>query len=143
MHFNSLLSLKHFFFLHKIDRQPTLKEVCGNLCYPVTKSCPALCNPWTAARQAPLSSLSPRVCSVMSNEPMMLSNHLILCCSFSFCLQSFPASGSLLMSWLFPSSGHPLQYSCQENATWQLHIGKLLLNAKIRSSQQVTDGGEM
>ena len=36
----------------------------------------------------------------------MLSNHLILCNPFSFCPQSFQASGSFLMSGLFASAGH-------------------------------------
>ena len=36
-------------------------------------------------------------------ESVMLSSHLILCYPtlFYFCLQSFPASGSFPMSWLF------------------------------------------
>ena len=40
-------------------------------------------------------------------ESMMLSNHLMLCCPFS-CPQSFPASGSFPMSWLFPSGGQSI-----------------------------------
>ena len=39
----------------------------------------------------------------MSTELVMLSNHLILCRPFSFCLQSFPASGSFPVSSLFKS----------------------------------------
>ena len=35
----------------------------------------------------------------------MPSNHLIFCCPFSSCLQSFPASESFPMSWLFASGG--------------------------------------
>ena len=35
----------------------------------------------------------------------MSSNHLILCHPPSSCRQSFPASGSFLMSWLFTSRG--------------------------------------
>ena len=42
---------------------------------------------------------------LMSVESMMLSNHLVLGCPFSSCLQSFPASGSFLMSQLFISGG--------------------------------------
>ena len=46
----------------------------------VTQSCPTLCTPWTAARQASLSITSswssPKP---MSIESVMLSNHLILC----------------------------------------------------------------
>ena len=36
-------------------------------------------------------------------SPTPLSNHLILCCPFSSCLQSFPASGSFPMSQFFAS----------------------------------------
>ena len=61
---------------------------------------------WTASRPVSCPSLSPRVCS----------NSCPLCrwCSptissslahFSFCLQSFPTSGSFPVNWLFPSSG--------------------------------------
>ena len=46
--------------------------------------------PGTAACQA---SPSPSLLTFMSIEPVMLSNHLILCCLL-LCLQSFPASGS-------------------------------------------------
>ena len=38
----------------------------------------------------------------------MPSRHLILCPPFSSCLQSFLASGSLLMSWLFSSGGQSI-----------------------------------
>ena len=41
-------------------------------------------------------------------ESMMLSNHLILYCHLLFCLQSFPASGSFPMSWLFTSRGQSI-----------------------------------
>ena len=62
--------------------------------------------PWTAARQASLSStISRSLLRFLSIELVMLSNHLILCCSFSFCLQSFPASGSFSMNQFFMSGG--------------------------------------
>ena len=44
----------------------------------------------------------------MSIELMMLFNHLILCFPFSSCSQSFPASGSFPMSWLFTSGGQSI-----------------------------------
>ena len=45
-----------------------------------TKSCPILCNPWTAAVQASLSfTISLSLLKFMSIESVMLSNHLILC----------------------------------------------------------------
>ena len=57
------------------------------------------------ACQAPLSpSLSPRVCS--NSWPLHQWCYLTILSSAapsSFCLQSFPASGSFLMSWLFAS----------------------------------------
>ena len=44
----------------------------------------------------------------MSIESVMLYNHPILCWSFLVCLQSFPASGSFQMSWLFASGGQSI-----------------------------------
>ena len=47
----------------------------------VAQSCPTLCDPWTAARQAPLSITNPwSLLRFMSIESVMPSNHLILCC---------------------------------------------------------------
>ena len=55
--------------------------------------------PWTAACQAPLFSIiSQSLLKFMSVKSGMLSNHLTLCQPLSSCLQSFPASGSFLMS---------------------------------------------
>ena len=62
--------------------------------------------PWAAARQAFLSfTISWRMLKLTSIESMMLSNHHILCHLFFSCLQSFPASGSFPMNWLFASGG--------------------------------------
>ena len=44
----------------------------------------------------------------MSIESVMPSNHLILCLPLSSCLQSFPASGSFPVSWLFISGGQSI-----------------------------------
>jgi len=50
--------------------------------------------PWTAAHQLPLSfTISWSLLELMSLELMLPSNHFILCCPFSSCPQSFPASG--------------------------------------------------
>ena len=60
----------------------------------VTKSCPTLVAPWTAACQAYLSStISWNLLKFISIESVMLYNHFILCCPFPFRLQFFPASG--------------------------------------------------
>ena len=46
----------------------------------VTQSCPTLCNPWIAARQASLSiTNSQSLLKLMSFESVMPSSHLILC----------------------------------------------------------------
>ena len=59
-----------------------------------------------AACQASLSfTISRSLLKLMSIELVMPFNHLILCCSLSSCLQSFPASGSFPMSQLFTSGG--------------------------------------
>ena len=60
--------------------------------------------PWTAAYQASLSiTNSGSLLKVMSIELVMPSNHLVLCCPFSFCLLS---SGCFPTSWLLASRGH-------------------------------------
>ena len=47
----------------------------------------------------------PSLLKFMSIESVMLSNHLIFCCPFSFYLQSFEASGPFPVSQLFTSGG--------------------------------------
>ena len=59
---------------------------------------------WTAACQASLSfTISQSLLKLISIESVMPSNHLVLC--HPLLLQSFPASGSFLMSQFFTSSG--------------------------------------
>ena len=77
-----------------------------------------LVTPLTAACQVSLSfTVSQSLLKLMSMESVVPSNYLILCHPFS-CLQSFPASGSFPMSWLFTSGGQSLgvlelQLQCQ------------------------------
>ena len=65
--------------------------------------------PWSAAHQASLSStISQSLLKLMYIESwcyLTISSSDTL---FSFCLQSFPASGSLLISWLFTSGGQSI-----------------------------------
>ena len=69
--------------------------------------------PWTTARQASLSiTNSWSLLRFMSSESMMPSNHLILCCPLSSCLQSFPASGSFSMSKFSSEGGQSIGVSC-------------------------------
>ena len=64
---------------------------------------------WTAACQAPLSSTASTVCS--NSCPLSWWHNLAISSSaahFSSSLQSFPASGSFPMSWLFTSGGQSI-----------------------------------
>ena len=65
--------------------------------------------PWTAACQAPCPSPSPEARS--NSCPLHQWCHPTISSSvvpFSSCLQSFPASGSFAMSWLFVSGGQSI-----------------------------------
>ena len=68
--------------------------------------------PWTVAHQAsPSSTISQSLLRLMSTESAMLSNHLILCCPFFSCPQSFPSSEVFPMSQLFTSGGPSIEAS--------------------------------
>ena len=62
--------------------------------------------PWLSSLTIFLSLLK-----LMSIESVMPSNHVILCCPFFSCLQSFPASRSFPMSWFFASGGQSIGVS--------------------------------
>ena len=65
--------------------------------------------PWTAACRLPCPWLAPEVCS--KSCPLSCWCHPTISSSvapYSSCLQSFPASGSLPMSWLFTSGGQSI-----------------------------------
>ena len=65
--------------------------------------------PGTAAHQASLSfTLSRSLLKLMSIESVMHPTILSSVTPFSFCLESFPASGSFLMSQLFASGGQSM-----------------------------------
>ena len=72
--------------------------------YLVTKSCPALCNPmdYSTLGSSDLHCLL-EFSQIHHYELVMPSNHLILCCPFSSCLQSFPAT--LLFKWASSAAG--------------------------------------
>ena len=68
--------------------------------------------PWKAACQASLSITNTQsLLKFMSIKLVMPSNHLILCHPLSSRLQSFPASGSFLISQFFISGGQSLSFS--------------------------------
>ena len=80
-------------------------------CCSVAKSCRTLCVSLDCSSldKAPLSfTISWSLLKFMSIELMVLSNHLILCHSVLLCLQSFPASGSFPVNWLFASGGQSI-----------------------------------
>ena len=74
-------------------------------CCSVTKSCPSFCNSVDCSLpdcSLHCPSLSPRV--GLNSCPLSWWCYLSISSSatlFTFCLQSLPASGSFLMSWLF------------------------------------------
>ena len=89
----------------------------------------------------PCSSLSHRVCS--NSRPLSQWCYIIISSSvtlFSFCLQSFPASGSFPVSWFFPSGGQvlKLQFSISPFMNIQdwlpLEMTILILQSKWLSS---------
>ena len=86
--------------------------------------------PWTAARQASLSfTISWSLLRLMSIESVMPSNHLILCYTFSFCPQTFPASGSFPMSQFFISGGHDSGIICISSAYLRYkHLHEMVIN---------------
>ena len=66
-------------------------------------------NAWTAACQASMSlTISQNLLKFMSIELVMLSNHLIICHPLPLFFQSFPASGSFPVSWLFVSGSQSI-----------------------------------
>ena len=67
--------------------------------------------PWTAVCQTILSiTNSQSSLKLTCIKVVMPSNHLILCCPFSY-LQSFPGLGSFLMSQFFTSGGQSIRVS--------------------------------
>ena len=107
-------------------------------CCSVTKS---YLTPWTAAHKAPLFfAISWNLLKLIFIESVMPSNHLILCCPFSFYLQSFPASGTFSISQLFASGGQSIGASA---SVLPIHIqGWLLLGLTDLISLQSRDSQE-
>ena len=69
-------------------------------CCSVIKSCPTLCNPWTAAHQSSLSfTISQSLLKLMSIESVMPSNHLILYHPFPLLPSIFPSIRVFSKEW--------------------------------------------
>ena len=108
---NFLLLFKKFYW-SIFDSKCSIKFLLYNkvtqscFYYSVAKPCPSLWDPMDAACLTSLSfTISRNFLKFTFIELVMLSSHLILCCLFSFSLQSFPASGSFPISKLFTSGG--------------------------------------
>ena len=81
-------------------------------CCSVTQLCLALCDPMDGSTPGfPVLHHLLSLLRLMSLESVMPSRHLILCHPFSSCSQSFPASGSFPMSYLFISGGKYWSFS--------------------------------
>ena len=78
-------------------------------CHSVAKSCPTLCKPMDCRMLSSSALHFPRVCS--NSHPLSQWWYLTISSSaaiFSFCLQSFPASGSFPMIRLFALSSQSI-----------------------------------
>ena len=75
-------------------------------CCSITQSCPTVYDSMYCSTRLPCPSLSPRVCA--NSCPLSQGCHSVISSSaapFSSCPQSFPVTGSFLMSWLFAPGG--------------------------------------
>ena len=85
---------------------------------------------------SPSFTISQSLLKCWSIESAMLSNHLILCCPFSFCLYSFSALGSLPVSQLFASGGQIIGASASASVLMNIQGWSLLgLTGLILQSQ--------
>ena len=89
----------------------------------VAQLCPTFATPWITARQASLSitnSLS--LLKLKSMESVMPSNNLISVVPFSSHLQSFPASGSFLLSQYFALGGQSIGVSASNECSGLIYF---------------------
>ena len=99
-------------------------------CYcSVAKSCPTLWSHGLQHIRFPCPSLSPEICS--NSCPLSRWCHRTISSSvalFFFCLQSFPASGSLLMSQLFSSGGQSIGTSASAISPFNEYSGLIFFS---------------
>ena len=98
---------REYCYLHFMDQAT---ELCQATLVVQSQWCLTLCHPCTAAHQASLSfTISQSLLKLRSIELVIPSGHLIFYRPLLFpSLQSFPASGSSLMSRLFASGGRSI-----------------------------------
>ena len=101
--------LKTICILNAISTKIPMTFCC---CCSVTQSCPALCGPMDCCTPGfPVLHHLPGLAQSQVHWVWMPSNHLILCHPLLLHLQSFPASGSFLMSQFFSSYGQSIEAS--------------------------------
>ena len=106
---SSLTFTENFWYLILLSSDQGSKRGC---CCSVAKLCPTLCDPMDCNTLGSCPSVFSRMCS--DSCPLSQRCYLTISSSatpFSFCLQSFPASGSFPVSRLFPSSGQSIGVS--------------------------------
>ena len=88
-----------------------IQKIKADSCCSVAQSLRLFATPWIALWQTSLSStISQSLLKLISIESMMPFNYLILCHPLLLLPQSFPASGSSPMSWLFTSGGQSIEH---------------------------------
>ena len=91
-----------------------------------TQSC-LFVTSWTAAHQASLSiTNSQSLLKLMNIKSVMPSNHASSVIPFSSCLQSFPASGSSLISQIFASGGQSIYWSFSSTISLSIEYSGLI-----------------
>ena len=86
-----------------------LRRFCVSIVLQSLSPVQLFATPWTTASQASLSfTISWSLLKLMSNESVMHPAIASSVAPFSSCPQSFPASGSFPMIWLFASGGQSI-----------------------------------
>ena len=100
-------------------------------CGSVAQSYPTLCNSMDCSTPGfPSFTVSRSLLKLMSTELVMPSNISSSVVPFFSCLQSFPASGSFPMSWLFASGGQSIGASALIYSVCISHLYPTLLLIK-------------
>ena len=104
-------------------------------CCLVTRSCLTLCDPIDCSTPGfPVLHHLPVLAQTHVIESVMPSNHFLLCYPFSSCLQSFPASGSFLMSQFLASGGQSMGASASASVLpMNIHVWFLLRSTALFS----------
>ena len=93
---------------------------------PITQSCPTLCDPMDCSTPGfPVHYQLLEFAQTHVHWVVMPSNHLILCCPLSYCVQYFEASGSFPLSQFFASGGQSIESFIYSQNLWVVGWSKL------------------